>query len=273
MSDSTSDSDYHIVELPRSNTGSDRPHPQSSDVYNPPPLNESFEHLSIAKNKLAPRSVPKSNEVDMEEDGKDSLSKLQSQTRLTQQHTKLSTPARRTRRLPTPTCFGFPIRLQPLQDEPTLPILVWNERTQQWLHPTSLSVPPLVTNAMREQIRSMTNASVLDTFLLEISASTVMSRARRAEIPKHSCFGCAVLSRDREMCSNDESGRTACDECVRRHRLCGQMCCGPPGTGLAYGFLPLPDEWREGLDCTMLQWYVREETNARAVLFKGKGRA
>ena len=94
----------------------------------------------------------------MEEDGKDSLSKLRSQLRFTQQHTELSTPARRTRRRPTLTCFGLPIRPQPLQDGPTLPIIVWNERTQQWLHPTSLRVPPLVTYTMREQIRSMTDA-------------------------------------------------------------------------------------------------------------------
>jgi hypothetical protein len=119
----------------------------------------------------------------------------------------------------------------------------------------------------------MTNVSVLDTFLLEISASTVMFRPRRTDTPQHSCFGCSVLSLDREMCSNDEFGRTACDECVRRRRPCGQMCCGPPGTGLAYGFLPLPDEWREGPNCTVLRWYMREETKIELALFKGKGSA
>ncbi|KAJ4333406.1 hypothetical protein N0V95_009432 [Ascochyta clinopodiicola] len=135
-----------------------------------------------------------------------------------------------------------------------LPIFVWSEEHQQWMRPSICGLWDDVEHTMRAQCNHMKDGT---------KSGNIQSLYRRAiergmdeiQHEKHSCFGCQVLSHSRRLCSNKDSNTTACQECVRLGRPCGQLIVNPEiasGEEYAVGFLPLPAEERENVGVTYL---------------------
>ena len=154
-----------------------------------------------------------------------------------------------------------------------LSIVVWHEQERQWISPVLFGLQPM--HSMQSQIGAMVNTDLCDVFIRELLAAAVHREAQGPECPKHACFGCAVLLRDRRLCPNDQSSTTACTGCVAFRRPCGQLCERPSDAlekAFAFGFLPLPEEWREGFNYMAFSYYVRAGTMIEPAVPKGKGR-
>jgi hypothetical protein len=75
---------------------------------------------------------------------------------------------------------------------------------------------------------------------------------------KHSCVGCQVIERNRNLCQNSKDSVEVCLKCCDTGKQpCGKLICHPTGAGFAIGFLPLPAEHRGGKLWAELDYWVR----------------
>ena len=171
-------------------------------------------------------------------------------------------PSRRANRLPQKSMQNL------LLEASELPIMVWHEQKRQW---TSTGFQP--ERIMQSQIRHMINTDAHEAFIRELLTATVHRQKEEPEYPQHACFGCTVLLGDRTLCTNDEFSTTACTECVAFSRPCGQLCELPGDASekaFAFGFLPLPEEWRHICNPAVVSYYVRAGTKVEPAVPKGK---
>ncbi|KAF3005643.1 hypothetical protein E8E13_003478 [Curvularia kusanoi] len=141
---------------------------------------------------------------------------------------------------------------------PVLPHCIWSEQKQQWVASDNY-ISPEVATEMDLHIKNMASTFVRSPELRDRFKATVSSELQELGQLQHSCFGCSS-SGHRDLCSNERTDRTACDECVRLRRPCCRLWVDPrdlAGRSFAYGLLPLPKELREVDDHRELGYYVR----------------
>jgi hypothetical protein len=256
MSDSTSD--YPITESPPP-SDDDFHHPPASDVSDTPSLTYSFNSDLTSENEPIRISFQDKEEMisDQTNDSAPVRKSVPTQDPAPQ-------PFRRANRLPQKSIHKL------LLEASGLPIVVWNEQERQWTKPW---FQPRRT--MQSQITAMINTDLNETLIRELLTAIVFRQKEEPEYPPHACFGCAVILGDRKLCSNDEFSTTACTECVAFGRPCGQLCELPAAgdaleKAFAFGFLPLPEAWREGWNSMWLSYYVRVGTKVEPAVPKGK---
>lgn len=138
------------------------------------------------------------------------------------------------------------------------PLLIWGEKDQQWMSSKDFGISPRTQGALIKYFDGVRDGYGVPV-ARERFAAFLRSAATEINHPQHSCLGCSVVLGS--LCSNEQTDKTACEECIRLRQPCVNLCLDDRKTSpsglFAYGCLPLPKFWRGYEDSQKLEYYVR----------------
>ncbi|KAF3035503.1 hypothetical protein E8E11_004735 [Didymella keratinophila] len=146
------------------------------------------------------------------------------------------------------------------QKAPLLPIYVYSlESGGAWVNAEDVGFWNEGENAIMAHVAKMIKGTKKGN-VHKLFARIVDKGDQEINLPdaQFACFGCSVLGANkRDKCNITVRDASACDECVRLKRPCGQLIRDPnrPG-GFAYGFLSLHPELRKDIPESQLAYWV-----------------